>query len=315
VRGTISGTWSTVPSPTGDYSDAFAFDVPAGLALTGIQIIVTNYSCTNCSSSASSSNAGITAAAITGNGTFTMPVTGSLPAGTYRAQVRSLFATAGTAGAGSFNYEFRITIGLANDSCELPTTIGLGATAFNNTTATTDGPATVGCGGDVDANGIGHDLWYQYIPSLSGIVTADTCGASFDTAIVVYTGACGSLTQVACNDDDSACGGNGMQSRLSFTAAAGTAYLIRVAGYSTNSGTGTLTLSLNTTGACCNHSTGGCLVLPQADCQTFGGTFLGFGAACSPANCIACPADFNNSGTVSVQDIFDFLAAYFAGCP
>jgi hypothetical protein len=29
----------------------------------------------------------------------------------------------------------------------------------------------------------------------------------------------------------------------------------------------------------------------------------------------ACPADFNNSGAVSVQDIFDFLAAYFAGCP
>jgi hypothetical protein len=26
-------------------------------------------------------------------------------------------------------------------------------------------------------------------------------------------------------------------------------------------------------------------------------------------------ADFNRSGTISVQDIFDFLAAYFAGCP
>jgi len=28
-----------------------------------------------------------------------------------------------------------------------------------------------------------------------------------------------------------------------------------------------------------------------------------------------CRADFNNSGTVTVQDIFDFLAAYFAGSP
>jgi hypothetical protein len=26
-------------------------------------------------------------------------------------------------------------------------------------------------------------------------------------------------------------------------------------------------------------------------------------------------ADFNHSGAISVQDIFDFLAAYFAGCP
>jgi len=35
------------------------------------------------------------------------------------------------------------------------------------------------------------------------------------------------------------------------------------------------------------------------------------------ALCVAnrCRADFNSSGTVSVQDIFDFLAAYFAGCP
>jgi hypothetical protein len=29
----------------------------------------------------------------------------------------------------------------------------------------------------------------------------------------------------------------------------------------------------------------------------------------------ACTADFNNSGTVTVQDIFDFLAAYFTGAP
>jgi hypothetical protein len=28
-----------------------------------------------------------------------------------------------------------------------------------------------------------------------------------------------------------------------------------------------------------------------------------------------CAGDFNKSGAVSVQDIFDFLAAYFAGCP
>ncbi len=28
-----------------------------------------------------------------------------------------------------------------------------------------------------------------------------------------------------------------------------------------------------------------------------------------------CAADFNSSGIISVQDIFDFLAAYFAGCP
>jgi predicted outer membrane repeat protein len=29
----------------------------------------------------------------------------------------------------------------------------------------------------------------------------------------------------------------------------------------------------------------------------------------------ACAADFNHSGTLTVQDIFDYLAAWFAGCP
>ena len=46
--------------------------------------------------------------------------------------------------------------------------------------------------------------------------------------------------------------------------------------------------------------------------------FQGGGAACNPAgNTVApcCRADFNRSGAVSVQDIFDFLAAYFAGNP
>jgi hypothetical protein len=28
-----------------------------------------------------------------------------------------------------------------------------------------------------------------------------------------------------------------------------------------------------------------------------------------------CPADFNNSGAKDVQDVFDFLAAWFAACP
>ena len=29
----------------------------------------------------------------------------------------------------------------------------------------------------------------------------------------------------------------------------------------------------------------------------------------------ACVADFNNSGSATVQDIFDFLAAYFSNSP
>jgi hypothetical protein len=68
-------------------------------------------------------------------------------------------------------------------------------------------------------------------------------------------------------------------------------------------------------GACCLGAA--CTTATPANCT---GVFLGLGVACAPPvrNGVAsacCPADFNNSGAASVQDIFDFLAAYFAGCP
>lgn len=68
-------------------------------------------------------------------------------------------------------------------------------------------------------------------------------------------------------------------------------------------------------GACCNTENGGCVVLDSARCQTLGLRFDGVGATCSPASCRACPGDYNRSGVKSVQDLFDFLAAYFSACP
>jgi hypothetical protein len=65
-------------------------------------------------------------------------------------------------------------------------------------------------------------------------------------------------------------------------------------------------------GACCR--TGLCQVTRQAVCT---GSWGGAGTTCAPAPGVnpCCRADFNNSGAVSVQDIFDFLATYFRGCP
>jgi hypothetical protein len=67
-----------------------------------------------------------------------------------------------------------------------------------------------------------------------------------------------------------------------------------------------------TIGACCNGTV--CSAVTQAACT---GTFRGVGTVCggtgNPGTC--CPADFNGAGGVSVQDIFDFLAAYFGGDP
>jgi hypothetical protein len=68
-------------------------------------------------------------------------------------------------------------------------------------------------------------------------------------------------------------------------------------------------------GACCDDQ-GTCTAVREVACE---GDFLGVGRPCMPNPCPppppTCPADFNESGEVSVQDIFDFLAAYFSGDP
>jgi hypothetical protein len=75
---------------------------------------------------------------------------------------------------------------------------------------------------------------------------------------------------------------------------------------------------VNMTGACCHGAT--CVSTTPLGCNVSSpGRFLGAGVACTPVAAggpnPCCPADINNSGAVSVQDIFDFLSAYFAGCP
>ncbi|MCI0536393.1 MAG: fibronectin type III domain-containing protein, partial [Verrucomicrobiales bacterium] len=79
----------------------------------------------------------------------------------------------------------------------------------------------------------GKSVWWQWTAPGSGTATIDTFGSGFDTLLGVYTGASvSSLTPVAANDDDN----GGLQSRVSFLAAAGTSYKIAVDGFGGSSG-------------------------------------------------------------------------------
>ncbi|QDV06768.1 hypothetical protein Poly30_22830 [Planctomycetes bacterium Poly30] len=46
-----------------------------------------------------------------------------------------------------------------------------------------------------------NEVWFTFTPSTTGAYRIDTCGGSADTAIAVYEGSCGSLLELACNDD------------------------------------------------------------------------------------------------------------------
>jgi hypothetical protein len=77
-------------------------------------------------------------------------------------------------------------------------------------------------------NAGGRSIWYCWTAPVSGMVTMDTVGSSFDTLLAVYTGSnVNALTPVASNNDIS---GSVRQSRVSFGAVAGTTYGIAVDG-------------------------------------------------------------------------------------
>jgi hypothetical protein len=75
----------------------------------------------------------------------------------------------------------------------------------------------------------GHSVWFRWTPSESGPVLLNTCNSSIDTLLAVYTGsAVGALTEVASDDDGGVTGCSAGDSRLTFTASAGTTYRIAV---------------------------------------------------------------------------------------
>ncbi len=73
---------------------------------------------------------------------------------------------------------------------------------------------------------------------------------------------------------------------------------------------------MNLTGACCMGAT--CSVMFPYECNAPGMSFIGANAACNAptsASVPCCRGDFNHDGQMSVQDVFGFLNAWFAGDP
>jgi hypothetical protein len=84
-------------------------------------------------------------------------------------------------------------------------------------------------------------VWWSWTAPVSGLVTVDTAGSSFDTLLAVYVGSnVGSLVGLASNDDVDGL----LTSRVSFPASAGTVYQLAVDGF--EGANGNIVLHLNT---------------------------------------------------------------------
>jgi hypothetical protein len=138
--------------------------------------------------------------------------------------------------------------GEGNDNCENAEVLTNDGTEFTNEGATDDGPSECGL--------LGSDIWYTYQADFDGMVTIDTCGSSYDTAIAAYFG-CGCPVDPedlqACNDDTC-----GLQSSITFPVANGQCYLIQVGGFAGAQGSGVINVTKDTGGDPCDGAEGDC---------------------------------------------------------
>ncbi len=149
----------------------------------------------------------------------------NLPAGTFYIPVLSdaIFNTLGT-------YSLNVTsedcpAPPANNDCVNASALPCGSSVTGSTiSATLDGPNT-----DCSGNSVAADVWYTYTGTGQDF-TASLCGGGtdYDSKLDIYTGTCGALVSVDCNDDFC-----GLQSEVYVPSSnLGVTYYIRVHGFS-----------------------------------------------------------------------------------
>ncbi len=135
---------------------------------------------------------------------------------------------------------------ISNDACANAINIGTSlpyTSAVINNSCAIDDFTTSTCAGPY------KNVWWTVTgPACVTTLTAITCtgGTNFDNEMAVFTGSCGSFTEVTCNDDNGA-GCTSNYAGVSWASTPGTVYYISVGSYFSGGTTGNL--QLNVTGA------------------------------------------------------------------
>ncbi len=134
---------------------------------------------------------------------------GLIPGNTYYVRVFS-FATGGTPST-----SFNVCVGTpppppANDDCSGAVPMSAGTDFASGSMEATTGGATGTAGVPAPGCGsyLGGDVWYSVVVPDTGNLTVETGAAqgitTFDSAIALYSGDCGSMTLISCDDDGAA---------------------------------------------------------------------------------------------------------------
>lgn len=144
----------------------------------------------------------------------------------------------GASGAGVLNATF--ANGFPNDDCAGALPVGLGSTPYT-TVGATDSGLNISCavGSSVGSE---SDVFFSYTAATTCTVVVDTLGSEHDTTLAAYSGDCGMLTEVACDDDFF--GSPGFLSQMIFEATAGETYIIQCGTWNNDTGPGSLNISI-----------------------------------------------------------------------
>ncbi len=190
----------------------------------------------------------------------------------------------------------------ANDDCASAIPVSGGSIGGTTVNATNDGAGTCG------ASSTSPDVWYLYIASADGTLTADTCGSGYDTVLGIWSDCPGSGSEIVCNDDSC-----GLQSQVTPTVSEGVTYYIRVSGFAGATGTFTLTIAEPGVGASC-LSDDTCIYGSMQDCVDADGEFTE-GAVCEPNPCAFSGPDviYKDIGGISNWGAIGGIQAYSLG--
>lgn len=158
-----------------------------------------------------------------------------------------------------------------------------------NNCATNDAPAA----GSSSCGVHDYNVWYKYTGN-GNQINISTCDASttFDTEIHVYTGSCGSMTEVICSDNGVDAGCTAGRSSLTMCTSNGTTYYISVGSYILSATTGNYVLSIS------DKAIGAATITPNSICENGTVTLT----ANVGANADAVDFSINGGSTVANTD-------------
>lgn len=190
--------------------------------------------------------------------------------------------------------------GGADDCFNADPILGEGAFAFDNVTATTDGPAHAACTAFGQMQ-ISNDVWFCWSSDFDDAIVVETCGGtSVDSKIAVYADCVCPPTDadlVECNDD--ACD---IQSRVIVSATSGQPLLMRI-GTFPGAGGGTGTFSVT---AC----PGDADLDGHVNVTDLGIALANFGQTVA----VNSDGDLTGDGQVNIADLGELLAYFGTTC-